>query len=342
MSAGFDFKKRLGSGNFGEVWYVIDTGLQCERAVKMIPPDKVINQKNFFQEAQVLKAAEHPNIVTVYETGEMDDGRIYVAMEYLENGSLDDEVSGAYLKLSRAKRIMIDILRGLSYAHSKKIVHRDIKPANIMIGNGGEGKLSDFGLALPDIKKMDLSAIKQYQYLIHLAPEVKKFSDYTYQADIYACGMTLYRLVNGDSYIPSMPPHRMRALVRKGEFPDRKKYRGFVSRSFRNVINKAIKPKPEDRFKTADEMRHALERVNVSIDWDEWKLPSGKRWDGLKDDFYIRIERVPQKDGKWEVIFRKGRDQKKLRRDNRFCKRDMTLKQAKSYSYKVLQKVVNK
>jgi len=92
MSAGFDFKKRLGSGYFGEVWYVIDTGLQCERAVKLIPPDKVINQKNFYQEAQVLKAAEHPNIVTVFETGEMDDGRIYVAMEYLENGSLEDDL----------------------------------------------------------------------------------------------------------------------------------------------------------------------------------------------------------------------------------------------------------
>jgi len=108
---------------------------------------------------------------------------------------------------------MIDILRGLSYAHSKKIIHRDIKPANIMIGGGGDGKLSDFGLALPNIKRVDLSALKQYQYLLHLAPEVRKFSDYTYQADIYACGMTLYRLVNSDNYIPSLPPQKAKILV---------------------------------------------------------------------------------------------------------------------------------
>ena len=63
-------------------------------------------------------------------------------------------------------------------------MHRDIKPANIMIGNNGEGMLSDFGLALPDIKDLDLSAIKGYQYLLHLAPEVSKFSEHDALTDI--------------------------------------------------------------------------------------------------------------------------------------------------------------
>ena len=81
MSIGFDFKKRLGAGYFGEVWLAIDLGLCSECAVKCIPPDKVINKDNFYQEAQTLKAAEHPNIVAVTETGELDDNRIYVVME---------------------------------------------------------------------------------------------------------------------------------------------------------------------------------------------------------------------------------------------------------------------
>ena len=179
MATSFDFKKRLGSGYFGEVWLAVDTGLNYECALKCIPPDKVINKDNFYQEAQVLKAAEHPNIIKVTETGELNDKRIYVVMEYLKHGSIEDESAGAYVHLSRARRLMVDILRGLEYAHSKNIIHRDIKPANILVGNSGEGVLSDFGLAFQDIATVDLTAVKQYQYLLHLGPEVKKFKDYS-------------------------------------------------------------------------------------------------------------------------------------------------------------------
>lgn len=95
MSVSFDFKSRLGAGYFGEVWHAVDNGLGIKVALKCIPPDKIVNQANFFQEARTLKAAEHPNIVRVYDTGKFDDGRIYVSMEYLSHGSLDDEASGA-------------------------------------------------------------------------------------------------------------------------------------------------------------------------------------------------------------------------------------------------------
>ncbi len=92
-------------------------------------------------------------------------------MEYLPNGSLEDEAQGAPVPLPRAKRLMIDVLRGLGHAHEQGIVHRDIKPANIMIGQAGQGgSLSDFGLALPDMTGLDLSQLKQYQYLIASRP----------------------------------------------------------------------------------------------------------------------------------------------------------------------------
>jgi serine/threonine protein kinase len=73
-----------------------------------------------------------------------------------------------------------------------------------MIGKSGEGKLSDFGLDIPDIASVDASQFKQYQYRLHLAPEVRKMTDYTQVSDIYACGVALYRLVNGDTYLPSI------------------------------------------------------------------------------------------------------------------------------------------
>jgi len=339
MTVSFDFKKRLGSGYFGEVWHAIDTGLNAECALKCIPKDKVINQANFFQEAQVLKAAEHANIVSVKDTGELTDGRIYVAMEYLRKGSLEDEASGGYIKLSRAKQLMIDLLRALQYAHSKNIIHRDIKPANILIGNGNEGKLSDFGLALPEISKLDLTSIKQYQYILHLAPEVAKFTDYTYLSDIYACGVTFYRLVNGDSYLPSVPPSVARAMAMAGNFPDRSKYRAFIPRSFRQLINTAMNVDPAKRFKTAEEMRRAIEKLVVCIDWNEDIIPKGMRWTGKNSKSYEVILQETSVN-KWSMEVKKGKTISSMRRDNGLCFEYFKKTEAEKASSKLLQDLV--
>ncbi|MBI1954952.1 MAG: serine/threonine protein kinase, partial [Acidobacteria bacterium] len=240
MAGQFDFHERLGAGNFGEVWLVTDTGLNAERALKVIPPDKVLNKQNFFQEAQLLKAVEHPNIVRVHETGSLADGRLYVAMEYLSKRSLEDEAKGSYIPLTRAKRLMIDVLRGLGYAHSKDVIHRDIKPANILVGDSSEGKLSDFGLAVPSGLDLKGLGVKDYAYTLHLAPEVKSPNDYTVLTDIYACGVTLYRLVNGDTFLPTIPPAEVLKLARQGKFPDRTAYRDFVPRPLRLITNRAL------------------------------------------------------------------------------------------------------
>ena len=337
MAAGFNFKKRLGEGYFGQVWYAVDTGLDCEVAVKCIPEDKIINQKNFYQEAQLLKAAEHPNIVSVRETGQFDDGQIYVSMEYLKNGSLEDEVRGSCLKLSRAIRIMIDILRGLNHAHQQGIFHRDIKPANIMIGNANEGKLSDFGLAIPDITTLDISYLKKYQYMLHLAPEVNSCEDYTKLSDIYACGVTFYRLINGDKFLPSISPVEARYLALQGKFPDRKKYRNFIPRNMRVLINRALNIDPAKRFQSADDMRHAIEKLNIKIDWEENLVPNGVLWEGQDKKFYYKVNLFKRIDKKWCIEAQKGTQIDSLRRIRAMCHNDLTKAEATRMTCSILQ-----
>lgn len=341
MAVSFDFLDRLGSGHFGEVWRAIDIGLDSECAVKLIPKDKVINQNNFYSEAQILKLTEHPNIVKVLDTGSMHDDRIYVKMEYLKNGSLEDEVKGAYVKLSRAKKLMIDVLRALEYSHSKNIIHRDIKPANIMIGNASEGKLSDFGLALPSIDTLDLSSIKKYQYILHLAPEVTTFEKFSVQSDIYACGATLYRLVNGDSFIPNIPTIEVRERTIDGTFPDRNSYRFFIPRSFRLLINKALNVNKNERYQTALEMRHALERLTVEVDWDERKISTGVRWYAKKGEMNISVSLFVGNSNQWNVRFRKGRDIKNLRQYDSLSLYHTKKIKAEQYAKKILQDFVN-
>lgn len=338
--AEFQFIKRLGSGYFGEVWLVQDLGLDAPFALKVIPPNKVINPDNFYQEAQTLKAAEHPNVIQVFETGEMTDGKIYVKMEYLKNGSLEDEASGAYVPLTRVKKLMIDILRGLEYAHSKLIIHRDIKPANILIGNSKEGKLSDFGLALPDIKKIDISTLKKYQYWMHLAPEVDKLTDYDFLSDIYSCGMTLYRMVNGDTFLPTTTPADLRIKIKAGKFPNRNNYREFIPISLKRIINKALNVNPSDRFQSAVEMRHALEQVPLGINWTENQLTNGKRWRTSHDNEVIEVTRIINKKGSWNVVIKKGKKITELRKINRLCVEGITLSQAEHHSKHILQNFV--
>ena len=342
MAVSFDYKRRLGSGYFGEVWQAVDTGLNCEVALKCIPPDRIINQNNFYQEAQVLKASEHPNIVKVNDTGNLDDGRVYVSMEYLPHGSLEDEAQGAYLPLSRAKKLMIDVLRGLAHAHSINVVHRDIKPANILIGNSGEGQLSDFCLALPNIQSLSMNQLKKYQYVLHLAPEVRKIQDYTFLSDIYACGVTLYRLVNGDSQLPQISPQEAHRLARRGEFPPRNMYRDFIPQSLRRLINKSLSVDPDNRYKTAEDMRHALEQQALLIDWEAKSTSQpGAIWTGtdMKGLIY-KLSKLQQNNGKWIVEVRRGSSLTSLRRIGKYCHYDIRKQDADKRARRILQDFV--
>ena len=340
MAASFDFKERLGMGHFGDVWRVVDTGLDSVRALKLIPPAKVWNPQNIFHEAQILKQAEHPNVVRVEETGTMADGKIYVAMEYLPKGSLADEAKGAYVPLTRAQRIMVDALRGLQHAHEKGLLHRDIKPANILVGPNGEGKLSDFGLAVPKGVNLKSLGAKDYAYILHLAPEIHSGRGYSVLSDVYAAGVTLYRLINGDIYLPSIPATHIRQACIDGEYPDRKKYREFIPRPIRSLVNRAMAVEPMKRFHTAEDMRHALEQVSICMNWNEQILSNGMRWTSGWDYRCHEVVRTRAPNGKWSVETRKGSSRQSLRRVTSFCHKGLSKAKAAQTTRRILQDYV--
>jgi len=337
MAANFDFIRRLGAGHFGEVWLATDTGLAVRRALKLIPKDKIINPKNFFQEAQLLKQVEHASIVRVEDTGTLTDGTIYVAMEYLAAGSMEDEAKGSYVPLTRARRLMIDILRGLECAHGQGIIHRDIKPANILIGDTKQGKLSDFGLAITKGSINKSMGVKDYAYLIHLAPEVSTISDYSVLSDIFACGVTFYRLVNGDRYLPQLPLDQVRQKISDGTYPDRREYREFVPRSLKSVINKAMSVDPTLRYQSAEALRHAIERVPIVANWNEQVLADRMRWTLGRETECIELERVALTGGKYLVQTRKGSSKHTLRRIGTFCKANISEGEAIKLCQTILQ-----
>ncbi|MEQ8476165.1 MAG: protein kinase [Fulvivirga sp.] len=209
-----------------------------------------------------------------------------------------------------------------------------------MIGNSGEGKLSDFGLALPDIKKVDVSVLKKYQYWMHLAPEVTSLSDYDYLSDIYSCGMTLYRLVNGDSFLPPLSIGEMRNKALEGKFPNRKAYREFIPVSLKRVINKALNVEPTERFESAEEMRHALEKIDLNHNWVENKLTNGYRWRSSLGGKLVQLLKVENGNNDWEIELTQGKSKTTLRRINADCSKGLKKAEAEKLARRILQDYV--
>jgi serine/threonine protein kinase len=139
----------IGAGGMGAVYKAYDTKLQRVVALKLLPPEYLSQQdrrRRFFQEARAASALNHPHILTVYEVGE-DDGKPYIAMEYVEGETLRHKIKARSLELKDTLDIAIQIAEGLGKAHEVGIIHRDLKPENLMISRDGYAKILDFGLA---------------------------------------------------------------------------------------------------------------------------------------------------------------------------------------------------
>ncbi len=139
----------LGAGGMGAVYKAYDKKLHRVIALKLLKPEYVSQQdrrRRFFQEARAASALNHPHIVTVYEVGE-DDGKPYIAMEYVEGETLRQKIKARALQVKENLEIAIQIAEGLAKAHEAGIIHRDLKPENLMIRRDGYAKILDFGLA---------------------------------------------------------------------------------------------------------------------------------------------------------------------------------------------------
>ena len=198
----YDLLSEIARGGMGVVYKAKQKGLDRFVAMKMVLSNQVGStsaQQRFLQEAKSAAAIDHPNVVPIYDCGEID-GRLYFTMAYVEGPNLKHYVDDfAPLAVSKATSLFMQIVAGVAVAHVKGIIHRDLKPANVLIDPDGRPRVTDFGLAKKTSDGGELTVAGQVLGTpAYMAPEQARNSkDVGPQADVYALGAIYYFLLTG-------------------------------------------------------------------------------------------------------------------------------------------------
>jgi hypothetical protein len=259
----YDLESKIGSGGMGTVWKATDRLLHRTVAVKLLHEGLASDAafaERFRREARSAASLGHPNIVTVYDTGEHDHVP-FIVMEYVEGESLHQMLNRhGPLAVEDTARIARSLLAGLGHAHGRGLVHRDMKPANVLFdAHTGEAKVVDFGIA----KGLDdTGGLTRTSGLIgtaaYLSPEQVNGAAATTRSDLYAVGCLLYACLAGDPPFSGTTPVAIAMRHLRDPVPSLSARRPDVPADFEAVILRALEKDPARRFASAAEMDAAV------------------------------------------------------------------------------------
>jgi serine/threonine-protein kinase len=184
----------LGRGAMSSVWLAQDEELERRVAVKMVAPSA--DRERFEREARAVAALSHPNICALYAYGEAD-GRPYMVLEYLPNGSLEERLKDGPLPDAEALRVAAEMAAGLAHAHERGLVHRDLKPANVLFDVEDRAKIADFGIARMGGSGTLTEAGTVLGTASYISPEQASGQPAGPASDVYSFGVILFRIADG-------------------------------------------------------------------------------------------------------------------------------------------------
>lgn len=260
--------KQLGKGGMGVVYKADDELLKRSVAIKVLlqyDAATTIQTKRFLIEAQATASMSHPNIVAVYDIGQLEQENFYLVMEYVDGQSLADIIKErGPLGFSESIEITRQVALALDTAHSLKIIHRDIKPANILINKNGLVKVTDFGLA----KMVAASSLGGISYAgqilgtpFYIAPEQIDSSQVDGRADIYSLGITFYQMLT--KRLPFEGDDVYSLLLARFKKPPTPitTYNPEIPSAMARIVHRMIEQNPQDRISTAKEVVSQLTKL---------------------------------------------------------------------------------
>lgn len=255
----------IARGGMGVVYKAKHLALNRLVAVKVLPvaADDLASYQRFEHEAHSVARLNHPNIVSVYDYGQMDDGSPFLVMEYIEGLSLSKLLrQDGCLEPGRAAYLISQICDGLNCAHEQSLIHRDLKPANILlakIGGNEIAKLIDFGLAKRFVENQQMTETGALLGTpIYMSPEQCRGENTDARSDIYSLGCVLFEMVTGqpplkgDSHISTVFKHLNE--VPNFEHPS-------LDPQLKLILAKCLHKLPENRFSSVIELKQALSVV---------------------------------------------------------------------------------
>ena len=255
----------IGTGGMADVYIAQDQRLSREVAIKILRSDLAKDPSfvaRFRKEARAAAGLNHPAIVAVYDSGE--DPAPYIVMELVSGRTLRDIVhNGERLPLQRALEIAEGILTGLEFSHARQIVHRDIKPANVMITDGGDVKVMDFGIAraMDDLGATLTSTWNVVGTAQYLSPEQAVGEPADLRSDIYSTGCLLFELLTGQPPFSGETPVSIAFQHASSIAPLVRTIQPDLPEGIETVLAVALSKKPEDRYQSAQAMLDDIVKV---------------------------------------------------------------------------------